>query len=315
MDGTVELSREEQRAARSTLRDVGRFLLVLAVLACVSLAIVSQLGDLPEIDWRFQPVWLIGAIAAIAVLQFLHAAIWRRLVLWLHGDLEPARSRAIWSASNMGKYVPTSLLAWVMRISMAERAGVPRRVTSASVVYELALIVAASTAVGAYGVVVMPDLQGHAVRWLVLAVPLLALVAVHPRVFRSLGDAILRRAGSEPLPETLSEARVLLVAAWYAGSLVVAGLGTYAFARSLHPVDAGDVPTVIAAFSLALALSFVAFVLPAGLGAREAGFAAALAPALPPAVAVAVAIGLRLVQISVEVAYALITPWFARRRA
>lgn len=315
MDGNVELSRDEQRAARSTLRDVARFLLVLAVLACVALAVVSQLGDLPAIRWHFRPLWLLVAIAAIAVLQFLHAAIWRRLVLWLHGDLEPARSRAVWSASNMGKYVPTSLLAWVMRISMAERAGVPRRVTSASVVYELSLIVAASVAVGAYGVIELPELHGHAIRWLVLGVPLLALVAVHPRVFRPIGDAILRRAGSEPLPETLSARRVLLVAAWYAGSLVIAGLGTYAFARSLHPVAAGDVPTVIAAFSLGLALSFVAFVLPAGLGAREAGFAAALAPALPSAVAVAVAIGVRLVQISVEVVYALVTPWLARRRA
>lgn len=314
MPDEAELSAEEERAARSTLRDVLRFLLVLGVVAGVGLAVVSQVGDLPDIEWRFRPAWLVVAVAAIAVLQFVHAAIWRRMVLWLHGDLEPARSRAIWSASNMGKYVPTSLLAWVMRISMAERAGVPRRVTTATLVYELALVMAAAVAVGAYGVVALPDLSGEPLRWLVLAVPVVAIAAVHPRVFRPLAGRLLRRMRSETLPETLSESRVLLVAAWYAGSLLVAGAGTYAFALSLHPVDAGDVPTVVAAFAIGLALSFVAFVLPAGLGAREAAFAAALAPALPSTVAIAVAVGVRLVQLGVEVAYALVTPLLARRR-
>jgi hypothetical protein len=316
MPDRLELSAEEERAARSTLRHLARFLAVLAVGACVGVAIAAQLGDLPDIEWHFRPLWLAAAAVGIALLQFLHAAIWRRLVAWLHGgELGPARSRAIWSASNMGKYVPTSLLAWVMRVTMADHAGVPRRVTSATLVYELALIVAAAVAVGAYGVVQLEDLEGEPLRWAVVAVPLLALAAVHPRVFRPLADRLLRRVRSEPLPATLSEGRVLLVALWYAGSLVVAGAATYAFARSLHPVDSADIPMVIAAFSIGLAASFVAFVIPAGLGAREAAFAAALAPALPPAVAVAVAIGVRLLQISVEVAYALVTPWLARRRA
>jgi hypothetical protein len=309
------LSREEEQAARSTLRHVVRFVVILAVLAGVTFAVVSQVGSLPDLEWHFRPGWLALSVASFALLQFVHAAIWRLIIRWLHGSLEPARSRAIWSASNMGKYVPTSLLAWVMRVTLADHAGVPRRVTGASLVYEAALVVSAALAVGAYGVVQLPDLEGRPVRWLVLAAPLVAVAALHPRVFRPIGDMALRRAGREPLPETLSMPRILAVLGCYAASLVIAGIGTYAFAQTLHHVGAADAPTVMAAFALGLALSFIGFLLPAGLGAREAAFTAALAPVLPAAVAVAVAVGVRLIQMGLEVVYALVTPVHARRRA
>lgn len=313
-EASERLSEEEEQAARSTLRYVLRFGAVLLILAGVGFAIVRQVGHLPDIEWRFKPMWLVVSIACFAVLQFMHAAIWRLIVRCLHGHVEPARSRAIWSTSNMGKYVPTSLLAWVMRVTMADRVGVPRRVTAASLVYEVALLVSACAVVGAYGVIQLPDLEGHAVRWLVIAAPVAALVVLSPRVFRPLADLLLARIGRERLPETLSVAQNLLVCACYAASLFVAGAGTYAFARALHPVANGDIPTVVAAFAIGLALSFIGFVLPAGLGAREAGFTAALAPALPTGVALAAAVGIRLLQMAIEVVYALVTPVIASRR-
>jgi hypothetical protein len=310
-----QISREEEQAARSALRHVLRFAVVLLVLASVGFAIFTQVGHLPDIAWHFSPGWLVLGVACFATLQFVHAGIWRMIVASLHGHVEPARSRAIWSVSNMGKYVPTSLLAWVMRVTLAERVGVPKRVTAASLVYEVALVVAAALAVGAYGVIEMPDLAGHDIRWLVVLAPLAALVALHPRIFRRVADMLLARTGRESLPETLSMPRVLTIGGYYAGSLLVAGAGTYAFARMLHPVAAADIPLVVASFALGLALSFIGFVLPAGLGAREAAFTAALAPALPTAVAVAVAVGVRLLQMTIEVVYALVTPVIANRRS
>lgn len=310
-----QISREEEQAARSTMRHVGRFVLVLLVLAGLTFAVGRQIGELPDIDWTFRPAWLVAAIALFALLQFVHAGIWRVILVALHGHVEPARSRAIWSTSNMGKYVPTSLLAWVMRVTMAERVGVPRRVTAASLVYEVALLVAACLAVGAYGVVQLPELEGHAVRWLVVAAPLAAFACLHPRVFRPVADRALARFGRERLPQTLSVTQNLAICACYAASMLLAGAATYAFAKALHPVSAADIPTVVSAFALGLGLSFIGFVLPAGIGAREAGFTAALAPALPTGVALAVAVGIRLLQMAIEVVYALVTPVIAGRRS
>ncbi len=311
--GPEELTRQEEATAQSALRYVGRAVLVLLVLAGIGFAVASQIGHLPRIDWHLQPGWLVVSVLAFAWLQLIHAGIWRIIVRELHGELKPARSRAIWSASALGKYVPTSFLLFVTRIAMAEKAGVPKRVTAASMAYELPITVTSALAVGAYGVIQLPDLQGHASRWAIVAAPIVGLAALHPRVFPRLGNELLRRTGRESLPEALAFGRVLRLAALYCASFAVAGLGTYAFARALHPVSAHDIPIVLSSFAIALALSYIGFVLPAGLGAREAGYTAALSLALPTAVALAVAVGIRLLQMALEVLYALVTPLLARR--
>jgi hypothetical protein len=307
------LSEEEERSARGALRYVLWFGLAVLVLASIAVAVVTQVGHLPDISWHFSPGWLVASVAIFALVQLIGTETWRLIVVALHGHVDPARARAIWCTSNLARYVPTSLLLLVTRVAMAERAGIKRTVTAASLVYELALTTASALAVGAYGIVQLHQLRGQPARWLVIAVPLVAVAALHPRVFRRVGDMLLTRLGRGTLPETLSFPRVLSIAGLYAAGCVVAGFGTYCFARSLHPVANGDIPIVVASFGLALSLSYLGFILPAGLGAREAGFTAALSLALPTAVALAVAVGVRLVQMAIEVIYALVTPWWARR--
>lgn len=309
------LSAEESEDARKALRYVGYAVLGVAVLASISVALLKSLGNLPDIRWHFVPGWLVLSVLAFATLQFMHAGLWRMIVVGLHGHLDPARSRAIWSASQLAKYVPTSVLMPLTRMKLAQHAGVPRRVTAASMVYELPLVSAASVIVSAYYVLKLPQVSHHAARWAILVLPVIALVVLHPSVFRPLAAVVMKRIGRESLPETLSFALVVRTLALYIGSLLVAGLGTYAFARALHPVANGKLPAVFASFGVALFLSYAGFLLPAGLGAREAGFTAALTLALPTAVALAVAIGVRLVQMALEVAYGIVTPVLARRRA
>jgi hypothetical protein len=48
----------------------------------------------------------------------------------------------------------------MLRTAMAEREGVPKRITAATVVYELALFTTGSVIVSAYFVITLPDLEG-----------------------------------------------------------------------------------------------------------------------------------------------------------
>jgi hypothetical protein len=159
----------------------------------------------------------------------------------------------------------------------------------------------------------LSSLQDEPWRFAALAVPLIGIVALDPRVFHRLADYGLHRLGREPLPLSLSRVRVLEFLFFYAVTMVIAGVGTYALAHALHAIDNAHIATCVAAFSVGYAVSLVAFILPGGLGAREAALAGALAPALPFAVAGAVAVAVRLVQMAVEVAFAFVTPILAKR--
>jgi uncharacterized membrane protein YbhN (UPF0104 family) len=283
------------------------------VVLSVGLAAVAAVGDFPDVDWRFRPWALILSVLGLGLFLVAAPEIWRRLLRALGPELRPARAQAIWFASVLGRYVPTAALLPVLRVAMSEREGSPMRITLASVVYEQVLFLTANLIVAAYFVVTLPDLSGDWERFAVLVLPLLALVALQPRIFHPLADSLLVRFGREPLPLSLPGRRVFEFVGLYALTLAPAGLAIYCLAQSVYPVGADDLPVVIGSFAVANTLSVLAFILPGGLGAREAGMTLALAPVMPAAPALAVAVLSRILQLALEVAGALITPLLARR--
>lgn len=287
--------------------------IAIIVVLSIGLAAFATAGDIPDVDWRFHPVALALAVIGLTLFLLANAEIWRRILRALGPELAPRRSMAIWFTSGLGRYVPTSLLLPVLRAAMSEREGVPKRICLASVAYEMAMFFTAGLILAAYFVIDLPDLQDAPGRYLVIGLPLLALIALQPRVFHTLADRVLTRLGRAELPLSLPGGRVLEFVGLYALTYLIAGLSLYALAQSVYPVGADDLVTVVGAFAVGTALSILAFVLPGGLVAREAGIALALSPVMPAAPALAVAVLARIVQMGLEVLLALITPLLAKR--
>jgi hypothetical protein len=283
------------------------------IVAFLAAAIISQWSKLPDIHWRFEPGWLALCLAALITFQFIHATLWVFMLEALGAPIHAMRGRAVWSLTLLARYVPTNIALAVSRMALAEREGVPKRVCGASIVYELGFTFGGAAALGAYFVVTLPSLQDNPIRWLAIAAPIVVLVALDPAIFHRIADTALRRLGRASLPLSLSRLQVLGFFAAFVGSFLIAGFAVYAFAEAIHGVSNDDIPTTIGAYSVGFAASVVAFVLPGGLGAREAAMAAALSPALPLGAALAVAVGIRLAQMLIEVLYAAVTPMLARR--
>lgn len=293
-----------------------RVSIVVLVVGFLAVAIAKEAGRVGDVHWHFAPGWLALCLLALLVFQLLHIELWRLVLRSLGGHISDPRARAIWSTTLLARYVPTSALMAVGRVALSEREGVPKRVTLASVAYELAFTVISSLFICAYLLWKLPALDDHAwVRWLASAVPVVGLVALHPAIFHRVTDRMLIRLGRQPLPLSLRFVRVIELAVMYVGSFVVAGVAVLAMAHTLHPLDAADSYAAIASYGLGYVAGVVAFVIPGSLGAREAGVALGLSAVLPAAVAVAVAIAVRLLQIGVEVLYAAVTPVLARRAA
>src|SRR5262249_27744338 len=154
------------------------------------------------------------------------------------------RAESIWFASGLGRYVPTALLLPMLRMAMAERYGVPKRITFATIVYEIALFFAGSLIISAYFVITLPDLQGEWQRFLVLLIPVVAVIALQPRIFHTIADKVLLRLGRAPLPISLPGRRVFEFLFLYAAATVIAGFGLYCLTQSVYPAGTDDMPTV-----------------------------------------------------------------------
>ena len=254
-------------------------------------------------------------MAALIVFQAMHCQLWAWVLHGLGSPIPVSRAWSIFSVTMLARYVPTNLAMVVGRTAMGEREGVPKRVSLAGIVLQLGVTLVGAAALGAYFVIVLPDLQDQPLRFAALALPVLALILLEPRVFGPLANRVLRRLGREPLPLALSRQRVLALALMAAISFAVAGVSVWAFAETVHGVAADEVPTVIGSYAIGYAAAVVTLVLPAGLGVREGAILAALAPVLPLTVAIAVAVAVRLLQVGVELAFAALTPVWARRAA
>ena len=296
------------------LRMALRIAIVVVVVGSIAFVVATEADKLADFEWRFEPAWLVVCLLGLVGFEFAHIELWRLMIRALGERIDARRARAVWATTLLARYVPTSALMAVGRVALAEREGVQKRVTLASIAYELAFTIIASLAVCAYLLWQLPALDDHAwLRWLATAVPLLGLVGLHPAIFHRFTDYALRRMGKPRLPLSLPFSRVIELTVLYTISFGVAGIAVWGMTQALHDLPAEDTYAAIASYALGYVVGVLGFVIPGSLGAREAGLALGLSAVVPGPVALAVAIALRLIQIGVEVLYALVMPLLARR--
>lgn len=272
------------------------------------LTVVNQWAEIQDKGVHFHVLWLIPAFFFLGLFYMLSALGWDLILRFLGYRLGVGRAQVAWGQPLLARYVPGSVLYVLGRVLLSERAGVKRRVTIASIVYEQAISATSAIAFAAYFLIDHPDLQGQPLRWAVLLVIPVAVALLHPRVFGPLANRVLRAFGREPLPEVISLGGVLTLIAYYLAVWGVVSLGMYSVARSVTniPFTLDEVLTAGSAQAVGYVAALVTLVAPAGLGIRDAAFAWAVKGAVPGnsfAVGSLIAIAVRFVLTAVELIF------------
>jgi hypothetical protein len=290
--------------------------IAVVVFGFLVLTVVDQWAEIKDKGVHFHVLWLIPAFVVLPLFYALSALGWDLILRFLGYRIGLGRAQVAWGQPLLARYVPGSVLYVLGRVLLSERAGVPRRITIASIVYEQAISATSAIAVAAYFIISHPDLQGEPLRWAVLLVIPPAIAVLHPRVFGPLADRLLRAFGREPLPAVISMRGVLALLAFYALNWAVVAVGIYCVARSVSPIPFGDIPVIGSAQAVGYVAALVTLVAPAGLGIRDAAFAWAVKVATPGnsfAVGSLIAIVVRGVLTVVELIYVGLVTALGRR--
>jgi uncharacterized membrane protein YbhN (UPF0104 family) len=282
------------------------------------LTVVDQWGELRDEGVSFDLVWLLPAIATLPFFYILGAFGWDLILRFMGYRLSPLQAQVAWGQPLLARYVPGSVLYLLGRLVLSERAGVPRRITLASIVYEQALATASGVAFATYFLIVHPDLEGQPARWAVLLIVPVAIVILSPRIFGPLSARLLRAFGRDPLPELLPLRGVATMLLFYLVNWTVASAGIYFAARSVHYIPPDEMLVVGSAQAFGVVAATVTLIAPAGLGVRDAAFAWAVKVALPSrsfAVGAVIAIAVRATLTVVELLYVGAVTLLARRDA
>src|SRR4249919_3152058 len=143
------------------------------------LTVIDQWSEIQSEGVHFHVGWLIPAVIILPFFYVFSAYGWDLTLRALGYSIGFGRAQVAWGQPLLARYVPGSVLYVLGRVLLSERAGIPRRVTIASIVYEQAISATGALAVAAYFIVNHPDLQGQPARWLIVPVILIAIVILH----------------------------------------------------------------------------------------------------------------------------------------
>lgn len=275
------------------------------VVGFFGIALSSRWQDVTSRKWKLEPGYFALASILLAASYALVAVLWA-VALRRAAGLPVARGARIWFLANLARYVPGNVWSFVGAVELAKREGVARRTTLATM---------ALTQLLSVGVALLVGLPVLAAEWARLGRPALygavavAVLAALALAFRRRLGALLRRRypGVEAADLVPAPGTAVLLGAGYACYWAVTGLAFAALVRSVHPLDAGDIPLTVAAYAAAYAVGFLALVTPAGLGVREGVLAVALVPVMPAGAALLVALLSRLWMMAFELLGAGVT--------
>lgn len=257
--------------------------LVLLIFGFLVLTVIDQWSEIQSEGVHFHIDWLVPGIAILFVFFVLSAFGWDLILRSLGYPLGFGRAQVAWGQPLLARYVPGSVLYVLGRVLLSEKAGIPRRMTIASIVYEQAISATAAIMVASYFIIKHPDLQGDEYRWAVLLLIPAAITLLHPKVFGPLANRALRALGREPLPAVVSLRDVTGLIAFYVLNWVVVAFGIYCVTRSVTfiPFTVESVLLVGSAQAIGYFAALLSIVAPAGLGPKDAAFAWAVKAALP----------------------------------
>jgi uncharacterized membrane protein YbhN (UPF0104 family) len=277
----------------------------LVVLAFVGWALVQQFRRVAWDEVRFHP-----GLAALAVVVMLGVngsqLVMFRTLLGAYGWRLPWRVTlgAAW-VPPLGKYVPGKVASVAGAVYLLRRHGVPGAVAVSVALMLDGLAVIAGLVLSTPLLLWEPVRRQMPTAWLwSAALAAAGVVALHPRVFVGLLNALLRRLGRAPVAGVPRVGQYVLPVAAAFGQWAFAGLGLWLMTRAVAPdVSAAQIPLFIATAAMAMTVSYLALFAPGGLGVREGLYLLALGPVVGPKAAIVV-VAMRVVQTLTELALA-----------
>ncbi|HUK97617.1 MAG TPA: lysylphosphatidylglycerol synthase domain-containing protein [Gaiellaceae bacterium] len=214
--------------------------------------------------------YVAAAFAAVAIYYLVFILGWiRMLAAWgIYAPYRPVLQAEM--VSMLAKYLPGGLWMPAARtVALRRSAGVTETPTVlASILVEAALSAISGVVVFVISLAWVRGVDAPLLPLVLFAV--LCALLLHPRIFRPIGNKLLRPFGAgaiDPLPYPLMVGLLI----FYCGTWLIGGVGVYFLLRSLGD-DPGlkTIPFLAGVSAVSAIVAVLAIFVPSGLGVREA---------------------------------------------
>ncbi|MDT0141092.1 lysylphosphatidylglycerol synthase transmembrane domain-containing protein [Microbacterium sp. PRC9] len=275
-----------RRRGLSVVLIIVRYLLITAVVAFAVWYFVRIWGDMQVAIQEMQPWRLAASFFVLLIGMALNVLSWTTILRGLGHPVPVVRGAQIMLVGQLGKYVPGSVWAYLAQMELGRQHGVARARVLVTSLYAVGIGVVCSLLLGA---VALPHIaSGHPeLLWLFALLPI-GLVCLHPAVMTWLANLALRIFRRPPLEHRVQLKTIAVAVAWCLASYLA--YGAHLWLLSGEGVEISNVGLMSAAIGLGFTAGLLAFVLPSGVGVREAVLIGLMGAAMTTAEASAVAL-------------------------
>ncbi len=279
-----------------------RRLVVVAVVAFAALQVfrerVEVAAALQQLPWPR----LVLSLAAVAVGVLLSPLVWQSMLAALGSRVGARDAAKIYLVGQLGKYVPGSVVAFLLQMELARSVGITRTRSFVASVLTAGVVVVASLLAGTLAVPAFFRNEPQLL-WLFVLLPI-GLALLHPASLTFLLDRVLTLLRRDRLPRRLDGTAIARAIGLSLLTYAVYGVHLFVLAGSLEPgwerSDALVVLLCVGTMGMAMTAGLVAFLLPSGIGARELVIVGGLSAVLPYGQAIALAVVSRVMFTVVE---------------
>ena len=279
------------------------------VAAVIGFAVLQVVREWDEVSATLRSLplrHLVLALCAVTAGVLLSPMVWRAALAAMGVRVGVPDAARIYLVGQLGKYVPGSVVAFVLQMELARAAGISRaRGLTASLLTAGVAVVTSLLA----GLLAVPALAGSrpALLWLFALLPV-GLALLHPTALTLVVDRVLALLRQGPLPRRLAGGAIARASGLSLLVYLLYGVHLFVLVDALRePGPTGRALLLVlcvGTMGVAMTAGLVAFVLPSGIGAREVVIVGALAAVLPYGQALALAVVSRVLFTVVELACA-----------
>jgi uncharacterized membrane protein YbhN (UPF0104 family) len=263
-----------------------------AAVALLAWTLLRNGGDLGSRVEDLSVSTLLAAQVAVVLSLVCSMLSWRRLLAGLGSELAVPLAARIFFFGQLGKYLPGGGWSILAHMELARDVAVPRRRAAAATLLAMTLGALSATVVAGLVLSLSPRF-GIASPWWALVIPPALFLLLEPRIVTATLNLALCTLRREPLEHRPTRAAAGAATAWAFAAWGLLGIHVWLLAIDLGGSGSRLSLLVLGTYAVAWLAGFVAPLVPAGIGAREAVLTLGLTSTLTAGAAAVLAVASR----------------------
>jgi len=281
-------------------------LIVLIIFLVLGRILYLNIETLLRYEWHFKYYLLFASFLLLALNYSIAAYVWTLILKMLGWNINFAQSFRITYLSAAGKYIPGKIWTYVSQIYLADKVGLPRRLTLVSMMLMFVTYNGIAVLFFISTLLLWRNIPSDLIILLILLFSLLLLFVLHPKVLSKTVNFFLRFFKKEELEFKVSYKSILFLIGLLILDRVIFSTFAYLFINSFLTLDSISVIKFSGIFSVAVFLGMITFITPAGLGVREGVQSYLLSLFIPISTAILIPLVMRVCMTSGELVCFLI---------